>query len=462
MKLKSFTIPILLAMLLIAGCAGATAQQPSPTDVNKIVKDIVTLKFLKDLGVLQSTIDPMEGFTRFILLILLFAVLFRVLDALIGRGTAIAVALVVSLMTVIFIPGTVLLAAASSYGTLFSLILMLVPVGLGVAAYWFLKDHPWIRVVIMGVLAFVLNEMSSYMHSWALSPFPGAPPTSVVTGGYGGVIQSVVDLIDWVFWAVMLLLAWNVLSALFSSVTGHSGKFSGSLKNVAMNLGEKGYKFIKNQAPRTAKAALREHIEEEKELELLRKAEESVKLFEKRYDDILKFKGFEEPVDKTDITTALDGIKDSLHKAETEIRPLLRRTKKAETKFGSLLKELREKKFDTKPLEVLEGQILVDHKTCVDSLNQAIDVFRSPQFEQATKNYIVLADKEFPYQFVVGGAGGFKFVDKKGRDIFVVTLKAFNTAVGSIKTFLSAAITAENAAKEKLERVIAEAEKLLA
>ncbi len=476
MKLKSFIVPILLVMLLISGCAGASttispsgsSSSGSSVDAKTIFQNIVTLKYLADFGILKGPIDPMEGFTRFILLILLFALLFRVLDSLLGRGTAIAVALVVALMTVIFIPGTVLLAAASSYGTLFSLLLMLVPVGIAVGAYWFLKDHPWIRVVVLAVLLWLLYQMEAYITSWA-SGF--TTPVNTLFGidisgaglqqvsGYGIVILGVASWIGAVIYVVWALLIWDIISALFSSATGHSGKFSSSIKNVAGTMAKGAYNNFKNKAPRAAKAALREHIEEEKELELLRKAEESVKLFEKRYDDVKSFKGFEEAVDKTDITAALDGLKDSLHKAETEINPLLRRTKKAETKFGSLLKELREKKFDTKPLEVLEGQILLDHKMCVDNLNQAINAFRSPKFEQATKNYIVLAEKEYPYKFVVGsgggGAAGFRLVDGKGADVFEATLKVFNTTVSAIKNFLSAAIAAENAAKEKLERVIA-------
>ncbi len=493
MKLKSFIVPILLVMLLISGCAGAsTTVQPSDSssDVNakEIFQNIITLKYLADFGILKGPIDPMEGFTRFILLILLFALLFRVLDSLLGRGTAVAVALVVSLMTVIFIPGTVLLAAASSYGTLFSLLLMLVPVGIAVGAYWFLKDHPWIRVVVLAVLLWLLYQMEAYITSWA-SGF--TTPVNTLFGidisgaglqqvsGYGLVILGVASWIGAVIYVVWALLIWDIISALFSSATGHSGKFSSSIKNVVGTMAKEGWNKFKNKEARAAKMALREHIEDEKELEKLKKAMETAQLFEERYAGIMKYNGFEEANDKTDITKALDGLKEEVKDAEEQIKPLLRKTRKAENAFGKLLKELREKKYDTSKIEAKEKAILLEHDKCVKALNKAKDEFNSSDFKNADSWYELVklenpSSNGIPYTFVAadgrGGGPGMKTKNaretKKGSgkwvDNFKSALEKYKTSVDNIKTYLTEAITAENNAKTMLEGVIAEAEKMMA
>ena len=71
---KSLFAIFLLVMLVVAGCG--TSSSGSSTPPSQIFQNVVTLSFLKDLGILTNPIDPIEGFTRFLLLILLFAILF--------------------------------------------------------------------------------------------------------------------------------------------------------------------------------------------------------------------------------------------------------------------------------------------------------------------------------------------------------------------------------------------------
>ncbi len=430
--------------------AGSGSVQGTTT-ISKIVINIVTLRFLVDLGILKGMIDPMEGFTRLLLLILLFALLFRLLSGfnLVGKGTAVAIALVIALMTVIFIPGSVLLAIGASYGTLFSLILMLVPIGLGFAAYWFLKDYPWIRVMVMLLLWWILTQMENYIMAWTMAYTAGN-----VVSGYGVVILGAVDFIKYVKWIIFALLIVNLLQALFKSSTGHSGKYSNNLKNVIGGMAEKGYKNFKNKAPRAAKNLLREHVEEEKELKLLGKVDESVKAYEVISSKISTATKIETETEKKSVTATLDELKKALTSAEKEMKTVTRKTWRAESKFGHLLKELRAKNYDTSGLEGLENNILKKHKECAGHLEKGSKEFDVVGFKDQYRKYHGVTVPSYPVTVSVpsGGVSG----------TLSLALGEFGKTVGSIKTHLASALAAETEAKKDLEGVISKAEEMLA
>src|SRR3989344_8756597 len=155
---------LVLSSLVFSGCS-STAEGSSPS-AQDIFTNVITLGFLKDFGILKAPIDPIEGFTRVLLLILLFAILFKGAELLkLGRNVAIVIAAVFALLTTVFIPGTILLTIGASYGTVFSVILAGLPIGLCFAAYFFLKDLHWIKVLIMGLLWWVLSQMQTHMAS---------------------------------------------------------------------------------------------------------------------------------------------------------------------------------------------------------------------------------------------------------------------------------------------------------
>ena len=153
---------------------------------------------------------------------------------------------------------------------------------------------------------------------------------------------------------------------------------------------------------------------------------------------------------KEGVSSALTGVKSRLEKAEEEIRRLKKKTWRAETPFGNLLKVLKSKGVDTAPLEVLEKQILLKHEECANHLKAAVDVFDEATFKDDLDEYNTDIPT-YPYTF---GGGALPAI--KGA---LDNLKVY---IDDIKKDLARAIAAQEEAKTDLEGVIAEAEKMLA
>src|SRR3989338_9298557 len=188
--------------LLLMSSLLSSFVMAAETAGGKVFTKIITLEYLQEWGITKASIDPIEGFTRFLLLILLFALLFKGAELLkLGTNISIVIALAISLITVIFIPGTVLLAVGTSYGTLFSLIILAVPIGLILLGYFLLKEHPWLRVIMMGLVWYLLSQMWRYIQTW----------TGSATAAYATVIHTIANLIGWVEIVVAVFFFINLL-----------------------------------------------------------------------------------------------------------------------------------------------------------------------------------------------------------------------------------------------------------
>ncbi|GEM_PF-2355052 len=348
---------MLMSMSLFAGLPAASA-----VTAQQVITSIVTLDFLNYIGILPSgvTVNPIEGFTRFLLLILLFALLYKGAQLLkLGNGVAITVALVVSLLTVIFIPGTILLAAASSYGTLFSLTILSLPILAGLALYFALKDHSWIRTIVMLLLLLTVNEVQKYIGSWAGSG-----------GGYTPVITTVADWYGVVWWIVLVLTVWTGLQALFGSSRNVSADDGETFKNGLKWLGNK----LGSSERRLRTKEMNEYVEEEKELAMLEKVKEARDEALALVQAAIAAKKIASASEVTDIVGAVYLVRDNLNNAKKEFRPLGRatgRTVSTSTKAFDAIKREKKKltegtmlrgEKDIKEIDVLEKQILKLHE----------------------------------------------------------------------------------------------------
>jgi hypothetical protein len=362
-KINGVMIGLVLLMVFIAGCSSATSGGSSGTTPTDVFKNVITLKFLQDWGILTTSIDPIEGFTRFLILIVLFAVLFKGAELLkLGKNVAIVIAIVFSLLTAIFIPGTILLAAAASYGTIFSMVLLGIPIAAGFAGYFFLKDYPWMRVGLMGLLWLLLSEMSKHIGGF-------------VTGAgahYGGVITSIVGWIDWVTWIVFIIFIINGVQALLSLATGHASGDMDVKKTVQtiFNWAQKG-------ASRRKTAMMNEYIEEEKELKLLDKAIKAKDDALEIVGEVLTKKEITNDGEKNSIIAAVNLVETELKAAKTEFRRVKGRTWRQERRYDALVKEFKDKDKDVKNIEVLERQILAKHNEAIGLLDTNITAYHN-------------------------------------------------------------------------------------
>ncbi|MBI4981277.1 hypothetical protein HZC30_07030 [Candidatus Woesearchaeota archaeon] len=346
---------------------------------------MITLKFLQDWGILNTVIDPIEGFTRFLILIVLFAVLFKGAELLkLGKNVAIVIAIVFSLLTAIFIPGTILLAAAASYGTIFSLVLLGLPIGLGFAGYFFLKEYPWIRVGLMGLLWLLLLEMSKHIGGF----------TTGAGAHYGGIVASVVGWIDWVTWIVFIIFIINGVQALLSLATGHA---SGDMdvKKTAQTI----FNWAQKGASRRKTAMMNEYIEEEKELKLLDKAIKAKDDALEIVGEILTKKEITNDGEKNSIIAAVNLVETELKAAKTEFRRVKGRTWRQERRYDGLVKEFKDKDKDVARLDVNEKIILEKHNEAITKLNGLISGYHTTVSDPLS---VIKSISAFPFSLTTG------------------------------------------------------------
>ncbi len=367
-------LSILLLLMVGAFASGAMA-----VTVQEVVQKIVTLGFLNDIGILPAgvSVNPIEGFTRFLLLILLFALLYKGAELLkLGNNVAIVIALVVSLLTVIFIPGTILLAAAASYGTLFSLAVLSLPILAGMALYFALKDHPWIRFVVMLLLLLVVNEGQKHIGSFAVGSSIGV---------YNAVIATVTEWFGIVWWILVIFTVWSGLQALFGSSRKVSADDGETFKNGLKWLGNK----LGSSERRVRTKEMNEYVEEEREL---RKLEDVLAARDKALALVNKAiaeKKINDAAQLDDIYKMVRFVKDGMENAKKEFRPLGRATGKsisASTNAFNAIK--REKKTlaqgtiwhgekDIKEIEVLEKEILKLHEEARGTLDAELTKYEA-------------------------------------------------------------------------------------
>lgn len=219
---------LLLLLLLVFGAFSAPfvlAEEPWDT-----IKSIATLEFMSKLG-FQASLDPFEGFIRFAIFLVLFAVLFRLAELLkLGRNTSIVISLVLSLVSALFIPGSVLVAAGTGYGTVVGMVLLALPLVLFAWGY-FTVENRWARVGIMALALFLLYQMDGHIDDVASGA--GAAGSQ----HFQGVVETVADYIDYVIWLAWGLLIVAVFSA-FGSAGGaseHHPNWLGRVKDKALS-----------------------------------------------------------------------------------------------------------------------------------------------------------------------------------------------------------------------------------
>jgi hypothetical protein len=128
------------------------------------VLDIGMLKFLK-----ISSENALSGFMRLMIGILVFTLIFeatRLLGDYANRNARVVVAVIISIISVIFMPKKILLAIGSTYSIIVSIIMIGVPVAAGFyALYRIPSDNRWqvgMKVFILGILLWIMFVVRDY------------------------------------------------------------------------------------------------------------------------------------------------------------------------------------------------------------------------------------------------------------------------------------------------------------
>ena len=153
---------LLLASLFLVSCA--EGEEISLKGIFDSIVSLGRLDFIfGDASVMGG--NSLVGFMRVMVVILVFAVLYAGLSLVPGigqnRNITITISLILSIISVIFIPAEVMARIGTAYGTLASLLLIGVPVAAGGAALYFIPStNRWLiagKMVIIILMIWLLR-----------------------------------------------------------------------------------------------------------------------------------------------------------------------------------------------------------------------------------------------------------------------------------------------------------------
>ncbi len=164
---KAGALVILLLLSLFLFSCGETNSGTASSDFTRVdfqnwIKDIGGLGFL---GVTKD--NAFVSFMRILVGILVFTLLFEASRFLpFNPNARVAIAIIIALISVIFIPGTILAGIGAAYGTLVSFLLIGVPVVAGLYAFFMIPTTNWylilIRIILLGILLWILLAVKKY------------------------------------------------------------------------------------------------------------------------------------------------------------------------------------------------------------------------------------------------------------------------------------------------------------
>lgn len=157
---RGWNVALLFLSAFLVSCT-----QNSQNASEGLLKLWNSILWIGGLGFLGSSYNPMEGFMRVMLVILVFSLLYFgagfVFNQPAQRNSRIAVSLIIAIISVVFISGNVLAAIGAAYGTAVAFILLGSLIGGG---FWLttLTQNHWIRLVILILLLIILNAIHQH------------------------------------------------------------------------------------------------------------------------------------------------------------------------------------------------------------------------------------------------------------------------------------------------------------
>ncbi len=160
---------LLLISFLIVSCAEDTSNSDS-FDFQDVVDKVIwvgQLNFLGDDG------ESFIGFIRILVAILVFAIIFELLNfiEILGKNTAIVIAAIIAIISAMFIPGEILASIGAAYGAVVAFVLIGIPVlGGGYALYRIPSEHKWqilLKMAIIALLIWILMAVKTHARSLA-------------------------------------------------------------------------------------------------------------------------------------------------------------------------------------------------------------------------------------------------------------------------------------------------------
>ncbi|MBI2573173.1 hypothetical protein HYV86_04910 [Candidatus Woesearchaeota archaeon] len=234
-RVSTFLVITLLALsLFLTGCPLGTT--PAAAGTPNAFQEFLQLTWLQKIGLLDAPVDAPMGFVILLMLLILgvaaYGLSFKVG---IPQGYCFMIAFFVVALSAVLMPRTIIFVAGAEYVTLFSFILIALPLVLLGIAYWFLDEMPWARFFII-LLIIVLWLQSR-------SIFNGAASVGSSTGLTGPAYTTIKDTLfsGWIVTVMVFVALGSFLAALGShskpGVNADAGSIMDRLKKAKEGFG---------------------------------------------------------------------------------------------------------------------------------------------------------------------------------------------------------------------------------
>ncbi len=345
---------------------------------------------MRHIGI-NTSADPLEGLVRFLVFVVLFTLLYRAAQFIkAGNNAAMVIAFAIAAMTTIFIPSTVLIAAATSYALVTGVVLLGLPIGLCVFLYMAMKGQPLLRVGLMALLIWMMHQMKAHLVGLVspgtpavlkMVPFfggfsitPGTPGGLFAASPLAAAFAPLSGLLDIAIVIAWIFLIWSVISGIGGKAADVTGLDAGE---AFQSVKEKGaIPFTKEHRTRfmlpardAFDSAMAQYDPETAELREMKELGAKMALLEHTKDN---FEALPDTTPEHNVLSQLKKLRIELTDAEDQLntvmqkyRKVKRTTFKHQRKIRKVIKNLRkysDHQTQARDLEVLEGQILSYHK----------------------------------------------------------------------------------------------------
>lgn len=376
-KFLVLTVLMLLVGMFAAGCKTGAGSSSSEPDIDGVVDKILEVGSLEFLGISDVGDNQLIAFIRIALAVLLFTLLYFGLSLVPGLGEQksikITVALILSIITAVFLPATILATFGGTYAGIFGFIIIGAPLA-GVAWLLFATDTP-------GRFVAGLKFFGTCFAIWLVSEISYWANKLAGTSSlldFSGFVAQFASWANIALWVVLIYFAFLWIKG------GKEGTLFGGAGRIGrMSFGDIKDKFNKftgreeaqkrkkldRDAKREKTKLLSEYLEEQKELGLISKIQEKAKTFE-----IAVEAATEEGIPKKDPFLKLyTEINDAVGDAEKEVRRLKRVTFRQERRSNLLIKDLEEmgaSKGKIEELKSLEAGLLKSHDNLLTGMEK--------------------------------------------------------------------------------------------
>ncbi len=223
-----------------SGSSGGAGPSPTPVAAPAVVPGVVAgaggfqgflqMNWLVEVGLIDTPLPAVMGFVILLVLLVLGMAAYGIANKFgIPNGYCALIAFFVVALSFALMPRAIVFVAAAEYTTLFSVILIGLPIALLGVLFWVSEPYPWARFFVMLLIMMMWYQSRSVfaVPNAAGVAVPAISGTQFSTATYDTIRTTMFS--GWIMTIMWFILIWTFLSAISSHASTGVNADSGSL-----------------------------------------------------------------------------------------------------------------------------------------------------------------------------------------------------------------------------------------